>query len=214
MTRQLDLTLYLVTDAALTRATGLARTVEAAVAGGVTVVQLRDPDADDAAFLAAGRSLAVVLAGTGVPLVVDDRVHLVTAIGAQGAHVGQTDLDPASARSLLGPDPLLGLSVQTPEHVRTAQNLPPGTIDYLGVGPVWPQATKLDAAAPIGVEGLARCIAAAILPAVAIGGVDASRAAAVRTAGAAGVAVVSAICGRPDPEAAARALRRAWSEAA
>lgn len=208
--RAVDLTIYLVTDSALCDAFGVAATVEAAVRGGVTAVQLRDPDAADDEVVALGRQVAARLSGTGVPLLIDDRVHLVEAIGAQGAHVGQTDTDPESARALVGKQGLLGLSVQTLEHVDTARRLPAGTIDYLGVGPVWPQSTKRDAAAPIGNAELQRIVAASPWPCVAIGGIDQQRVRAVRATGAAGIAVVSAICGRPDPTAAARRLRATW----
>lgn len=214
MRPQPDLSLYLVTDTALCGAFGVPQTAARAVAGGVGLVQLRDPTASDDELVRLGRALRAALAGTGVPLVVDDRVHLVEAIGADGAHVGQTDLEPRAARALLGPDRLLGLSVQRPEHVAAALALPPGTVDHLGAGPVFAQTTKPDAAEPIGLDGLADlCRLAGSLPCVAIGGIDAGGVAAVRAAGAAGAAVVSAICGRPDPEAAARALRDAWSAA-
>ena len=208
-----DLTLYLVTDTQLCGPLGVAATVSAAVAAGVTVVQVRDRLASDEEFVRTGRSVAAALAGTGVPLIVNDRVHLVEAIGADGAHVGQADLDPVRARHLLGPDALLGLSVQTLEHVEAASRLEPGTIDLLGVGPVWWQATKLDAADPGGLQTLAAIVARSPWPCVAIGGIDAERAALVRSTGAAGVAVVSAICGQPDPAAAARRIRDACAAA-
>jgi thiamine-phosphate pyrophosphorylase len=143
-------------------------------------------------------------------LIVNDRVHLVAAIGADGAHVGQGDLDPRSAREILGTDALLGLSVQTLDHVAAARQLGPGVIDYLGVGPVWPQATKPDAAEPAGPLRLREIVDASPWPCVAIGGVTADRAASVRAAGAAGIAVVSAICGQPDVALATRRLRQAW----
>jgi thiamine-phosphate pyrophosphorylase len=205
-----DLTLYLVTDSTLCGSVGVAATVEAALAGGVTVVQVRDPAAPDDEFVRLGRSVAEVLAGTGVPLIVNDRVHLVDAIGADGAHVGQGDLDPVAARALLGPDVLLGLSVQTVAHAEAAAALPAGTVDHLGVGPVWWQATKPDAAEPGGLDTLASIVRLSPVPCVAIGGIDASRAPLVRATGASGVAVISAICGRPDPAAAARRIRDAW----
>ena len=173
-------------------------------------MQLRDPDASDEAFVGLGRRVAAVLAGTGVPLIVNDRVHLVAAIGADGAHVGQGDLDPRAAREMLGPDALLGLSVQTVEHVGVARGLGPGVIDYLGVGPVWPQTTKLDAAEPAGLRRLREIVAESPWPCVAIGGVDADRAPSVRVTGAAGIAVVSAICGQPDVALATRRLKQAW----
>jgi thiamine-phosphate pyrophosphorylase len=205
-----DLSLYLVTDTALCGELGVAATVAAAVAAGVSAVQLRDPEASDEDFAATGRAVAQVLKGTGVPLIVNDRVHLAAALGAAGAHVGQGDLDPRAARTMLGPDALLGLSVQTVQHVTAARGLGPGIIDYLGVGPVWPQATKPDAAEPAGLRRLREIVDASPWPCVAIGGVDANRAPSVRATGAAGIAVVSAICGQPDVALASRALRQAW----
>ncbi len=214
MRRPVDLTLYLVTDTALCGSRGVAATVEAALTGGVTAVQVRDPLATDDEFVRIGRSVAAALAGTGVPLIVNDRVHLVAAIGADGAHVGQGDLDPTAARRVLGPDALLGLSVQTIEHVEAAAGLEPGTIDHLGVGPVWAQVTKPDAAGPGGLDTLAAIVRRSPWPCVAIGGIGVDRAAVVRSTGAAGMAVVSAICGQPDPAAAARRLREEWDAGA
>src|SRR5664280_3490014 len=109
----LDLSLYLVTDTVMCHQFGLAATVSAAVGAGVSVVQLRDVDASDEELVALGREVITVLTGTGVPLIVDDRVHLVGAIGAAGAHVGQSDLPVAQARALLGPAAYLGLAVPT-----------------------------------------------------------------------------------------------------
>ena len=211
--RSLDLSLYLVTDTAMCGAFGVAATVAAAVTAGVTVVQVRDPFATDDDLVRLGRELAAVLHGTGIPLLVNDRVHLVEPIGADGAHVGQGDLDVAEARRLLGPQALLGLSAQTPAHIEQARALGPSAVDYLGVGPIWAQTTKPDAATPAGVEVLRRMVAASPWPCVAIGGITAHRVTAVRRAGAAGVAVVSAVCGQPDVTAATAALRRAWDGA-
>lgn len=211
--RPLDLSLYLVTDTRLCGAVGVPATVAAAVAAGVTVVQLRDPQADDGELVTLGRALVAALAGTGVPLLVDDHVDLVAPIGADGAHVGQRDLPPEEARARLGCDAILGLSVRTVAEARAAGDLLPDTLDYLGVGPVWHQTTKTDARPTIGTDGLAAVTAATDLPCVAIGGVTRERVAAVRAAGAAGAAVVSAICGQPDPGAAARDLRAAWDAA-
>jgi thiamine-phosphate pyrophosphorylase len=209
----LDLRLYLVTDPVLSGDLGVAGTVAAAARAGVTAVQLRDPGASDDAFVATGRQLAAVLAGTGIPLLVNDRVHLVAAIGADGAHVGQGDLDAVAARRLLGPGAYLGLSVQTPEHVAAALQQPDADLDYLGVGPVWGQQTKPDAAPPGGPQVLAEIVRLSPWPCVAIGGIDGDRVAQVRRSGAAGVAVVSAICGRPDVAAATRALLARWESA-
>lgn len=206
----LDLSLYLVTDSILCGQFGVAATVSAAVGAGVTVVQLRDLDATDDELVALGREVMTVLRGTGVPLIVNDRAHLVDAIGASGAHVGQSDLEIEQARALVGPTAYLGLSVQTVEHVVAAREHAAGTLDYLGVGPVWGTATKLDAAAPGGLERLSQITSSSPWPCVAIGGINPERLPMVRSAGAVGVAVVSAICGQPDVAAATRTLRTHW----
>ena len=209
----LDLRLYLVTDAELCGERGVVATAREAASAGATLVQLRDPIAGDAELVEVGRQLRAAVQRTGVPLVVNDRVDLVGPIGAAGAHVGQGDLDPVTARESLGPEAHLGLSVQTVDHVDAALALPDGTVDHLGVGPVWSQDTKRDAAPPCSPEVLAEIVRRSPWPCVAIGGIDPRRVAAVRRAGAAGVAVVSAICGQPDVRAATRELRVSWEAA-
>lgn len=206
----LDLSLYLVTDARLCGARGVVATVAQAVAAGVSAVQLRDSVASDVEFVTLGRALMHALAGTAVPLIVNDRVNLVAVIGAAGVHVGQHDLDPADARRCIGSARWLGLSVQTMDHVAAALRLPRGTVDYLGAGPIWAQRTKRDAAAPSGPETLAAIVRCSPWPCVAIGGIDVARAPEVRRCGAAGIAVVSAICANADPAQATRDLHNAW----
>jgi thiamine-phosphate pyrophosphorylase len=208
-----DLSLYLVTDTLMCGRLGVAATVSAAVVAGVTVVQLRDEDATDDELVRLGRQVMKALEGTDVALIINDRVHLVEAIGAHGGHVGQSDLGIGEARALLGPAAYLGLSVQTVEHVATAREHADGTVDYLGVGPVWGTATKLDAAAPGGLERLQQVTSASPWLCVAIGGITVERVPQVRRAGAVGAAVVSAICGQSDVAAATRALRAAWDGA-
>jgi thiamine-phosphate pyrophosphorylase len=209
----LDLSIYLVTDTVMCGQFGVAATVSAAVGAGVSLVQLRDEDATDDELVSLGRQVIAVLQGTDVPMIVNDRVHLVEAMGAQGAHVGQSDLEVGQARALLGPAAYLGLSVQTVGHVAAAREHGDTTLDYLGVGPVWGTATKLDAAAPGGLETLQQVTSSSPWPCVAIGSVNLERLPQVRRAGAAGAAVVSAICGQPDVAAATRALRTAWDGA-
>lgn len=208
-----NLSIYLVTDTVMCGPLGVAATVSAAVGAGATVVQLRDVDATDDELVVLGRQILAVLAGTGVPLIVNDRVHLVGAIGAQGAHIGQSDLGIDQARAQLGPTAYLGVSVQTVEHVAAAGQHAAGAVDYLGVGPVWDTASKLDAAAPGGLERLRQITSMSPWPCVAIGGITVGRVSQVRHAGAAGAAVVSAICGQPDVAVATRALRAAWDGA-
>ncbi len=206
----IDLSLYLVTDTLLCGSFGVPATVSAAIRRGVTAVQLRDPRASDNELVELGRTVAAALEGSGVPLLINDRVHLVGVIGAQGAHIGQSDLSVERARSILGSDAYLGLSVQTVEQLAAAKLHSLESLDYVGVGPIWAQTTKPDAAAPGGIRRLKAVLAVSPWPCVAIGGINADRTPIIRAAGAAGVAVVSAICGQPDVAAAAAAMRSAW----
>ncbi|MGN6773268.1 MAG: thiamine phosphate synthase [Rhizobiaceae bacterium] len=203
MKKPFDLSLYLVLDPDLCGPMGMVQTTHAAVAGGVTMVQLRDKHASTAEMIGTGRALQAVLAGTGVPLVVNDDVEAAVTLGADGLHVGQDDCDARSARARIGPDMILGVSVET-EALATA--LDPAIVDYAGVGPVFATPTKPDHKQPVGLDGLARLAAASPVPTVAISGLKAEHAASVLAAGADGLAVVSAICGKPDPRRAAMAI--------
>lgn len=195
--------LCLVTDRALLGGRALADVVGAAVRGGVTLVQLREKTASTRAFLEDARALKALLSGTGVPLVINDRVDIALAVGAEGVHVGQSDMPVADVRRLVGEGMLIGLSITRAEELAGADA---AAADYLGIGPVHPQHTKADAAAPLGLGGFARLRRLTRKPVLAIGGVKAADAALLREEGADGLAVVSAILGAPDPEAAARAL--------
>jgi thiamine-phosphate pyrophosphorylase len=200
---RLDLSLYLITDRSLCGARGVSDVVAQAVAGGVTLVQLRDPEAKTGALIELGRALIALLEPTGVPLIVNDRVDVALAIGAAGVHIGQADMTAQDARALLGPERLLGLSVGTLDELAESEL---SQVDYLGVGPVFATRTKPDAGAAIGVEGLRAIAARTHLPLAAIGGIGPSNAAEVLAAGAAGLAVVSAICAAPDPKLVAAEL--------
>lgn len=202
----LDLSVYLVTDTVATARHGLTAVIEAATAGGVTVVQLRDTDATDEEFVGLGMLVSQALRGTSVPFIINDRVHLVARIGADGAHIGQGDVDPLEARSLLGGRAYLGLTCSTPDQVREASALPAGTLDYLGLGPVWSTPHTTEHAAPVGVHGLTQMVREARLPSVGIGGITVARAGEVIGTGVSGVAVSSAICRASDPRGTARAL--------
>lgn len=199
-----DLTLYLVTDRGSLAGRELLDVVGRAVAGGARLVQLREKNACTREFVELARALVGLVRPLGARLVINDRVDVALACDADGVHVGQDDMRPADVRALIGPTRILGLSVTGEDEARAARGEP---VDYLGAGPVFATATKKDAGAPQGIEGLARMIALAEVPVVAIGAVTAANAAAVMAAGAAGLAVVSAICAAPDPEAAARELR-------
>lgn len=198
---RLDLSLYLVTDPGLCAERGLEETVVAAVRGGVTLVQLRDKHASDGELIDQARRLKTALADSGVPLIINDRLAVAVESGADGLHIGQDDGEVAAARAALGETAILGLSVQTLDQMA---RIDPQALDYLGLGPVFATPSKHDHASPLGFEGLATLVAASPLPSVAIGGLKAEHVVPVRRAGADGLAVISAICGQPDPEAAAR----------
>lgn len=212
----LDPTLYLVTDTALSRPRSVADVVRAAVAGGVTAVQVRDKTASRRELYALTLAVREALAATpGVALFVNDAVDVALLAGADGVHIGQDDLPPAEVRALLGPDRLLGLSAGTAAEMAATLALPPGTVDVVGIGPVWSTPTKPDAGTGLGPGGVAALAAqarAAGLRSLAIGGIDAARAASVTAVD--GVCVVSAICAAADPEAAARELRSALATVA
>jgi thiamine-phosphate pyrophosphorylase len=204
------LDLYLVTDRVQCARRGLERVVAEAVAGGVTLVQLRDDETPASELVDLACRLKALLAPAGVPLIVNNRLDVAVAAGADGAHVGQGD-DPArEVRALLGPEAILGLSITDPAQLAAVDA---SIVDYLGVGPVFATATKADAAPAMGLAGLSATRAGTSLPVVAIGGIDAANAAEVVRAGADGIAVVSAICSAAAPRAAAARLARLVGEA-
>ncbi|MHB1288128.1 thiamine phosphate synthase [Georgenia sp.] len=203
----LDLSVYLVIGAQNVSRRSVRDTVDAALTGGVSAVQLRDKQASGRELMALAAELSEVLAGTGVPLLVNDRLDIALASGAQGVHLGQCDLDVRHARRLAGPGFLIGQSVSRPEEVADMHSLPCGTVDYLGIGPVFPTASKPDARPALGLDAVAALRARTTLPCVGIGGIDAGNAPSVWATGVDGLAVVSAICDAPDPAAAAAGLR-------
>jgi thiamine-phosphate pyrophosphorylase len=209
---RLNLSVYLVTDTALCGGPdGVVDTVREAVAAGVTLVQLRDSQLDDAAFVQLGRRLVAVLADTGVPLLINDRIGLVAAIGAAGAHLGQSDLPVDQARRILGAHAIIGLSAATPAELAQALSHGREAIDYLGVGAFRATATKPEAAL-VGLTRLQQLAALSPWSVCAIGGVTAADAPTIAAAGAHGLAVVSAICGQPDIAAATAQLVHAWHQ--
>lgn len=178
----------------------------AAARGGAWAVQLRDKTASDAVLHALATELLSEMEALGGRLIVNDRIEVALSAGAHGLHIGQGDGDPKRARERLGPGRILGLSVETPEQTLRV----PSCIDYIGAGPVRATATKPDHALPIGMAGLALIAATVAVPTIAIGGLGTGDAAALKDAGAAGLAVVTAVTRAADPEAATRALVREW----
>ncbi len=199
----LDLSVYLVTDRALCGARGTLETVRQAITAGATIVQMRDPHAKTRVLVEEARALAALLGPAGIPFIVNDRVDVAIATNAAGVHLGQSDMSVRDARALVGPEPIVGLSITSLADLE-ASDL--AGVDYLGVGPIFATATKADAAPAMGLAGLAAVRAACSLPIVAIGGIAAGNTAEVIAAGADGVAVVSAICAAPDAGRATREL--------
>lgn len=198
------LKLYLVTDRPLSLGRPLEEIVESAVEGGVTIVQLREKEAPTGEFVALAKRLKAVLAPLGIPLIINDRVDVALASDADGVHIGQSDMPYEDARRLLGPDKIIGLSVENFEDLERANAL---DVDYVGISPVYGTPTKSDTAEPFGLEGLRRAVAMSAHPTVAIGGMNSSTIAEVMQAGTDGVAVVSAICSAPSPRKAAEELK-------
>jgi len=195
--------LYLVTDQALAGDRSVQEIVGAALRGGVTMVQLREKERDTRSFVALAQQLGAELRSRGVPLIINDRLDVALAAGASGVHIGQQDMPYGQARRILGPEAIIGLSVETLEQAEEAEQL---DCDYLGVSPIFPTPTKTDVGTSWGLEGLRTLRRRSAKVLVAIGGINADNAAAVLDAGADGIAVVSAICASREPEAAARAL--------
>lgn len=196
--------LHLVTDRSLTLGRSLVDIVRAAAEGGVSVVQLREKDCSTRDFVELARTVSIELKKQDIPLIINDRVDVALAVGAEGVHIGQSDMPYAMARELMGPQALIGLSVETLEQAREADKL---DVDYLGLSPVFSTTTKADIAPPLGLDGVRRIRETSRHKLVAIGGIHDGNAAEVMAAGADGLAVVSAICSAPDPVAATRLLK-------
>ncbi|HSK91069.1 MAG TPA: thiamine phosphate synthase [Euzebyales bacterium] len=204
------LTLYLVTDRTLTGDRPLDDVINEAIAGGVTCVQLREKHATTRAFITEAQRVRHLLAGSGVPLIINDRVDVALAVEADGVHLGQQDMPYPMARALLGPDAIIGLSVEHPADVERAADY---DVDYLGVSPIFATPTKRDTRGEWGLDGLAALRRRTRIPLVAIGGMNRRNVADAVRSGADGVAVVSAICAAPDPRRAAEDLRRRIDDA-
>lgn len=197
--------LYLVTDdqQSLSR---LEHVVREAVAGGVTMVQIREKHGDVRAFIQRAETVKAILqqaytaTGRHIPLIINDRVDVALAVDADGVHLGQTDMPVAIARQLLGKDKLLGLSIETEQQLIDCASLP---IDYIGLSAIFATATKTNLITHWGLEGLQRAAAICPFPIVAIGGINHTNLTEVITAGADGVAIVSAISHADDPRQAA-----------
>lgn len=197
-----SLLLYAVTDRVWTKGRSLATLVEASLGGGATMIQLREKDLDEAAFLAEATALQALCRVHGVPLIINDNISVALESGADGLHIGQQDLSARDARTMLGADKILGVSVQTVAQALTA--VADGA-DYLGVGAVFATISKNDADT-VSFETLQEICHAVPIPVVAIGGIDSQNILSLSGSGIAGVAVISAIYGQEDIPSATRTL--------
>jgi len=205
---RVDLRLYAIVDPQVSGGHDVVELCRELAAGGVTLVQLRDKLSDTRVMVERARAIKTALGP--VPLLINDRVDVALAIGAGGVHIGWDDMAPADARRLLGPDAIIGLTINSPQRAdATALDL----IDYAGIGGVYGTTSKATKNAPIGLAGMSRVIEALRrrkpdFPTCGIAGINASNAAEVIEAGADGVSVISALSVTHDPRAAAAELLR------
>ncbi len=199
-----DYSLYLVTDRTLSLGRPLSYVVEEAILGGVTIVQIREKDCSITEFVALAKELKKITQKYNIPLLINDRVDVALAIGADGVHLGQSDFPYSEARLLLGADAIIGLSVENFAQVETANHLAP---DYLGVSPIFSTPTKTDTIIEWGLDGLNKIKDMTKLPLVAIGGINKFNTSDIIEAGADGIAVVSAICSAANPRQSASELK-------
>lgn len=202
---EVDYSLYLVTDRTLSRDRSSEEIVSAAVRGGVTCVQLREKHCSTREFIREARSLQPLLHRLKIPLIINDRLDVALAIAADGIHLGQSDMHISDARRLVGKKMIIGISAENFDDAIVAEQ---EGADYIGISPVFATDTKTDTAAPLGLEGIRRIRRAVGIPLVGIGGINFSNAREILSAGADGVAVVSAIIAADCPETAAAELKK------
>ena len=208
MKHGIDYSLYLCTDRRLMTSPTIEASVESALRGGTTVIQLREKDCSSREFYELGLRVKKITERYNAPLIINVRLDIALADGDAGVHVGQGDLPCKVVREIVGPDMIVGVSAATLEEaVRAEQD----GADYLGVGAMYATATKTDTR-PVSMEELLKIRAAVKIPIVVIGGINKQTLGNFKGTGVNGLAVVSAIVAQPDPEAAARELLRMWKE--
>jgi thiamine-phosphate pyrophosphorylase len=206
---RLDLRVYAIADPGVSGGRSLAE-LATLIAPSTTLVQLRDKTGSTRTLIDEARTLLAVLQPKGIPLLINDRVDVALAIGCEGVHIGWDDMAPADARRLLGPDAIIGLTINSPQRA-DATDL--SLVDYAGIGGVYGTTSKQTKNSPIGIAGMARVIEALHrrkpgFLTCGIAGINASNAAPVIEAGADGVSVISALSMAKDPKAATAELLR------
>lgn len=204
-----DYKLYLVTDRGILKGRDLFKAVEAAIKGGVTLVQLREKDISTLDFYNIAVKMKVLTKHYNVPLIINDRLDIAISADADGLHIGQSDLPLEVARKLLGKEKILGYSVSSIDEAVYGEK---NGADYLGAGPVYPTGSKLDAVSPIGIDNLGRIVKGVSIPVVGIGGIGISNLSEVKAAGAKGISLISAVLGKDDIQGASRELVGVWGK--
>lgn len=202
MKRKIDYSLYLCTDRGLMSSPTVEEAVEQAILGGCTLIQLREKDCSSRDFYETARSVKAVTDRYNIPLIINDRPDIALAVGADGVHVGQSDLPCKVLRGILGEDKIIGVSASNLEEAVQAEK---DGADYLGVGAMYATGTKTDAEI-VSMDELRKIREAVSLPIVVIGGINRETAPAFRNTGIDGLAVVSAVIAQPDIREAAREL--------
>ena len=200
----IDYSLYLVTDRSLSKGRSTAEIVAAAVAGGVSCIQLREKSCGTREFLNEALALQPLLKSRNIPLIINDRLDIALAIEADGVHLGQSDMPIGMARKIAGNSLIIGISAESVDDALRAEQ---EGADYIGISPVFSTPTKTDIAPPLGLEGVRQIRALVDIPLVGIGGINSDNAESVLAAGADGIAVVSAIVSAADPAGAAKKLK-------
>lgn len=182
----------------------LPKIVEQAILGGVTMVQLREKNCNTRDFIAIAATLKTIMEPYHVPLIINDRIDIALAVNADGIHIGQSDMPYHLARKLMGPDKIIGLSVEDFDQAMAANSI---DVDYIGISPVFSTPTKTDTQQPFGLHGVHKVTQITNHPTVAIGGINETNAASIIQSGANGIAVVSAIMKAENPKQAAEHLK-------
>jgi thiamine-phosphate pyrophosphorylase len=210
MKKKIDYSVYLVTDRDLSRGRSTLEILQGAVRGGVTCVQLREKNCPIRDFIEQANSIKAYLRAHDIPLIINDRLDVAQAVGADGVHLGQSDMPLNVAREILKDSMIIGISAESLGDAIEAEK---GGADYIGVSPIYTTPTKTDTAPPLGLEGLREIRNAVRIPLVGIGGLTKDNAGEVIKHGADGVAVVSAIVSADDPELATKELLKTVTQA-
>jgi thiamine-phosphate pyrophosphorylase len=203
MKRRFDISLYVITDRRQSSGRGSEEIIKKALAGGATIIQLREKDISDRQLYEEGLRIKEIVKQSPAHFFINDRIDLVLALDADGLHLGQDDLPLPIARKLLGKEKIIGLSVKTPDEAEKGEK---EGADYLAASGVFPTATKPDVGAVLGIAGLRKIKEATSLPLIAIGGINRDNAASVIEAGADGIAVISAVTTADDVTSCCREL--------